>query len=83
MESNRNWDKERKRGNLEKCHQINHLITAVKKKEICRLGKLLEADCVFEPDEFSQLVNLLGTQGRLVNNWQFQAMAKFQVHLIG
>ena len=68
MESNRNWDKERKRGNLEKCHQINHLITAVKKKETQQLGKLSQADHVFEPVEFLLLVNLLGTQGRLVNS---------------
>ena len=54
----------------------------MKKKETPRLGKLLQADRVFNDDEFSQLVNLMGTQGRLVNSQRFQAMAKFQVHLI-
>ena len=82
-ESNGSWDEERQPGNPTKCHQINRLITAVKKKETCRLGKLSQADRVFEDDEFSQLVNLLGTQGRFVNSRRFQAMAKFQVHLIG
>ena len=83
MESNGSWDEERQRGNTTKCYQINRLITAVKKKETCRLGKSSQADRAFDNDEFLQLVNLLGTQGRLVNNQRFQAMAKFQVHLIG
>ena len=83
MESNGSWDEERQRGNTTKCYQINRLITAVKKKETCRLGKSSQADRAFDNDEFLQLVNLLGTQGRLVNNQRFQAMAKFQVHLSG
>ena len=83
MESNGTWDEELRRGNPTKCRQINRLITAVKKKETRRLGKASNADRAFDDDEFSQLVNLLGTQGRLVNRRRFQAMVKFQVHLIG
>ena len=75
MENSGSWDEERRRANPTKCHQINRLIKAVKKKETRRLGKLLQADRAFEVEEFSQLVNLMGTQGRLVNNQPFQAMA--------
>jgi hypothetical protein len=70
-------------GNPTKSKQINGLIKAVKKKEIRGTGKPPQADRSLNHDEFVQAVDLMGSDGSTIDGRRYQAMIKFQLHLIG
>ena len=83
MESSAHWDERSQTGNPTKCKMLNKLIQAVKKKEIRNQGKKSNADREFRPEEFVQLIDMLGTRGQVVDNLRMQATAKLQLHVIG
>ena len=83
MESSAHWDERSQTGNPTKCKMLNKLIQAVKKKEIRNQGKKSNTDREFRPEEFVQLIDMLGTRGQVVDNLRMQATAKLQLHVIG
>ena len=70
-------------GNPTKSRKINRLIQAVKKQETRGNGVATSADRSFRPEEFEQMIDLLGLRGYRIDGRRFQAMVKFQHHLIG
>eukprot|EP00957_Ditylum_brightwellii_P056034 4246581-Ditylum_brightwellii.AAC.1 len=46
-------------GNPTRSVDVNDLIKAVRKKEVRQLGKKSLADCAFEDEEFTQILDIL------------------------
>ena len=70
-------------GNPTRSVDVNSLIRAVRRKETRHLGVPSNADRSFTREEFIQMVDLLSSDGHLINRLRHPAMLKFQFHLIG
>lgn len=85
MPTDSGWNDAVEAGNPTKSKLINRLHKAVKKAETRGQGKPSRADRKFTDDEFDRALDLLGSNGSsaVVDRRRFQAMVKFQYHLIG
>ena len=70
-------------GNPTRSKKIIDLVKSIKKKETRGSGKKTSADRAFDHAEFIQLIDIVGTHPRTVEARRYQAMIKFQLHLIG
>ena len=77
------WNVLNKLGNPTRSQIIIDLIKAVRKKEVCKLGKPSAARCPLQFEEFSNTIAILHTYPDSIHRYEMSALCAFQSHMVG